>query len=134
MWCRDEGKRRHNYFVRQTHGTYGDLKCDCTVAHCDAVSNAEHLFDPSLEFPDKRPVVGEPSSVEKIIDSCKQFVTIPNVWPACVNRLWKRWRAAHDCEVMQLAFKFHGDDLIDVDGKTGVVQQNTRIVFKALPG
>src|ERR1700733_3509678 len=99
----NERKRRDNHFSRQAERPNRNLQRYRRVTHRDAVSDADECRYFGFEFLDIRTVVGEPNTVEHVIDTCQQMVAIADIWPTDVHFVDKCRRFAEDRQIRKIA-------------------------------
>src|SRR5437588_8778940 len=63
-------------------GTNRDLQANGAIAHRDTVLHSDQVGDSLLELSCKRTVVGEPASVENLVEAFKQSPAITDLGPA----------------------------------------------------
>jgi len=108
----DEGESWHQHLATQVEGTRSDFQADRRVADSHNVPHTDPACNCPLEFLDKRPVVGKPTSVQHVIDAVEERPPVNDVGPSNVKWLLKGRLASEDSQIGDgpLGLEFHVTD------------------------
>jgi hypothetical protein len=96
----DEGERRHDNFAFETKRTNHDFERHRRVTRRNAMLHASQFDNALFKIDDVWPIVGEPSSIEYVVNSIRKLLPVADVWPANVQWLLERRAAAKKGEVV----------------------------------
>src|SRR3712207_1033033 len=97
MSCSDESKRRHDNFASKPNGLRCNFQAHSSVAHCNAVLDTYQLTELVLELLHVGTIVCQPSSIDKIVDTCQQALAVANVRATNVKLFIERGASTENC-------------------------------------
>ncbi len=103
----DEGEGGDDDFAFKFEGADGDFECDGSVAHGDAIFDADVIGNAFFEFADTFAGIGEPLAIEDVVDAGEEVGAIADVGAADVDRFGERLGTAEGGEVFDCEFVVH---------------------------